>query len=35
MNNFYAMTMDDIHGTPTSLNTFANTVCLIVNVASR
>ena len=27
--------MDDIHGQPTSLNQFADTACLVVNVASR
>jgi glutathione peroxidase-family protein len=35
MSDFYNMTMDDIHGQPTSLNQFADTACLVVNVASR
>ena len=35
MSDFYSMTMDDIHGEPTPLNKFADTVCLVVNVASR
>ena len=35
MSDFYNMAMDDIHGTPTALNKFADTACLVVNVASR
>ena len=35
MSEFYDMTMDDIHGNPTSMSKFADTACLVVNVASR
>ena len=35
MIEFYDMTMDDIHGNPTPMSKFADTACLVVNVASR
>jgi len=35
MNDFYTMTMDNIHGEPTAFSKFTDTACLVVNVASR
>jgi glutathione peroxidase-family protein len=35
MSDFYNMIVEDIHGQPTPLNQFADTACLVVNVASR
>ena len=35
MSDFYNMAVNDIHGAPTPLDKFADTACLVVNVASR
>ncbi len=35
MTQFHDLTMDSITGEPVNFSTFKDTVCLVVNVASR